>query len=110
MIVGTWNMTAYAVDNNQNLIMDAAEVEVLQDTQAIITIKSNGTFIYDLYSTNGLFDTITGTWTLTNDGTVLQTQSDGNTGSTVIDKLTSSTLVIIGSAFGKKTWETYSKI
>jgi hypothetical protein len=109
-IIGSWKISAEALDLNKNGKIEANE-NFLTDTSwahIIYTYKANGTRTEAIYT-----DTSYATWTLESNNTVLKTVDTGFGGGTIIDQIldfTATTFKIKNTdTSGLSLYVTYTK-
>ena len=112
MLVGTWNMSSYGMDANNNSTLDNGETGPTSTTTfgAKVTMNSDATGTQVAYFL-GTADTSNFKWALTNNENSLQIIDGTDTSYMLIKSISSSNLTLLDTAAGMQfpLWEVFTK-
>jgi len=113
MLVGTWTMSQWGLDANNNDVVDAGETAPASAStmSGKFTFNSNGT-ASAIASFMGASDTTTGTWALVSGDNYIRTIEDGDTTYMEIKSMSGNSLTVrdtSGASVNAAMWYVLSK-
>jgi hypothetical protein len=108
-IVGTWTLSEYGADNNNNNIAEANELESVSSVgvSGTVTFNSNNTFTA-VTNFGGASQTETGTYTYSNN-TLTTTTNGGSPDVLIVNTLTNNKLIIKDDSSTPADWTVLTK-